>query len=84
LRRFIVACAATVEDQQHEPAADNEGEENTETHHQPAPCRHGHIASRDPPVVAYEYRPNEKGEKNGYDGNRTANLLVDPLRRRSR
>jgi hypothetical protein len=34
--------------------------------------------------MAYEYRPSEKGEKNGYDGNRTANLLVDPLRRRSR
>jgi hypothetical protein len=32
LRRLIVTCAAAVKDQQHEPAADDEGEEDAEAH----------------------------------------------------
>src|SRR6476620_4596420 len=56
-RRLIEASTAAVENQSHKTAADQKGKEDTETHHQPAPRRHDHVASRFPPVVATHTAP---------------------------
>ena len=65
-RRLIEAGTATVENQSHKTAADQKGKEDAETHHQPAPRRHDHVASRFPPVMADPYRSGQNREKNEY------------------
>jgi hypothetical protein len=58
MRGLVVASAAAVEEENHKAAADDHGKEDAEAHHQPAPCRHGHVAGRDPSVVADINRPS--------------------------
>ena len=62
-RRLIEAGTATVENQSHKIAADQKGKEDTETHHQPAPRRHDHVASRFPPVVADPYSSGQNARR---------------------
>jgi hypothetical protein len=65
-RRLIEAGTATVENQSHKTAANQKGKEDTETHHQPTPRRHDHVASRFPPVMADPYGSGQNREKNEY------------------
>src|SRR5262249_22421771 len=64
VRGLVVASAAAVENQNHEAAADDHSKEDAEAHHQPAPRWHGHVACRDPSVMADINRPSKEGEKN--------------------
>src|SRR5262249_50793264 len=64
VRGLVVASAATVKNQNHEATADDYGKEDAEAHHQPAPCWHGHVARRDPSVIADVNGPSKQGEQN--------------------
>src|SRR5262249_9557050 len=49
-------------------AADDQGKEDAEAHHQPAPCWHGHVAGRHPPVMADIDRTSKERDKNADNG----------------